>query len=119
MNIHHLAIRVKNLEESLKFYQNVAGLQVMERFTEGPAELAYMADHEGASEIELICIPDGETASASGMFICFGTDDLEAVHKIATEENRNPSPIREPSPTAKYFYVYDPDGLSVQFREYK
>jgi lactoylglutathione lyase len=35
------------------------------------------------------------------------------------EAGLNPSPVRNPEPTAKYFYVYDPDGVSVQIREYK
>jgi len=53
------------------------------------------------------------------MFLCFATDDLEAAHKVAVEGGFHPSDIRQPEPTAKYFYVYDPDGVSVQLREYK
>jgi lactoylglutathione lyase len=53
------------------------------------------------------------------MFLCFATDDLETAHTYAVEAGLNPSPIRNPEPTAKYFYVYDPDGVSVQLREYK
>ena len=54
-----------------------------------------------------------------GMFLCFSTDNLEKVHERAVLLGLNPSEIRQPEPDAKYFYVYDPDGVSVQFREYK
>jgi lactoylglutathione lyase len=53
------------------------------------------------------------------MFLCFATDKLEDVHAAAGGGGWNPSDIRQPEPDAKYFYVYDPDGVSVQFREYK
>jgi lactoylglutathione lyase len=53
------------------------------------------------------------------MFLCFATEELEVVHERAVSLGMNPSDIRWPEPDAKYFYVYDPDGVSVQFREYK
>ena len=74
---------------------------------------------EGETEVELIAMPEGQTFEGKGMFLCFATNDLEAAHQIATDAGMNPSPIRHPEPTAKYFYVYDPDGVSVQLREYK
>ena len=60
-----------------------------------------------------------ETVKASGMFLCFGTEDIASAHERAVLHGMNPSDIRQPEPDARYFYVYDPDGLSVQVREYR
>ena len=53
------------------------------------------------------------------MFLCFGTEDIASAHERAVLHGMNPSDIRQPEPDACYFYVYDPDGLSVQVREYR
>ena len=119
MHIHYLAIRVNDLEKSLHFYQTLTDLKIAKRFSANPGELAYLQDKEGATQIELICLSGDRNVKASGMFLCFGTDDLDKAHDIAVKEGMNPSDIRQPEPDARYFYVYDPDGLSVQLREYK
>ena len=66
-----------------------------------------------------ILLPEGETVKASGMFLCFSTEDIASAHERAVLHGMNPSDIRQPEPDARYFYVYDPDGLSVQVREYR
>lgn len=119
MQIHHLALRVKDMDKSIAFYTKIAGFQVLERTPAAPGEIAYLQDPEGGSMIEFICMPGPGTFEGSGLFLCFGTSDLESVHAIAVAEGAYPSDIRQPEPNARYFYVYDPDGLSVQFREYK
>lgn len=118
MNMHHLAIRVRNLDESIRFYETLARMTVRERFAESGAELAYLTSGEGQTEVELICFPDGEPFEGKGFFICFATKELDAAHKTAVEAGFNPSGIREPAPGTRYFYAYDPNGVSVQLREY-
>ena len=118
MKFHHISLRVRCFEKSLAFYTELAGLSVMKQFEAGGGNVAYLADAEGDTEIELIAMPQGQNFEGKGMFLCFASSDLEAVHAKAVEMQLNPSDIRQPEPTAKYFYVYDPDGVSVQFREY-
>jgi len=50
------------------------------------------------------------------MFICFETDKLEIMHQLAVESGLQPSAIQYPDDGTRYFYVYDPDGVSVQLR---
>ena len=119
MKFHHISLRVKNFEKSLKFYTELAGLKILKQFSAGDGFVAYLYDSEGDTEIELIALPEGQTFEGKGMFLCFGTDKLEEVYEKAVSFGANPSDIRHPEPDAKYFYVYDPDGVSVQFREYK
>ena len=47
-------LHVKNLEESIQFYENIVGMKLARRFPGGlHTEIAFMAD--GPAEIELIC----------------------------------------------------------------
>lgn len=118
MHIKHITFRVKNLEQSVKFYETIPELQVGQRISAGPAEIAFMTNGEGATEIELLYIPGGPTYEGKGMFICFATDKLEEKHQLATELDLRPSPIQDPGDQTRYFYVYDPDGISVQLRSF-
>ncbi len=119
MKFHHISLRVKDFEKSFKFYTELVQLKVEKQFSANGGNIAYLANAEGETEVEIICMPEGQTFEGKGMFLCFATDDLETVHKRAKDMEYNPSDIRQPEPDAKYFYVYDPDGVSVQFREYK
>ncbi len=119
LKFHHISLRVRDFEKSLNFYTVLAGLTVAKQFSAGGGNIAYLQNAEGETQIEIIALPEGQNFEGKGMFLCFATDDLDAVHTLALQSGFNPSDIRHPEPTARYFYVYDPDGVSVQFREYK
>lgn len=118
MNIKHVTLRVKDLEKSIKFYETITELEVSRRFKSGIAELAFMANSNGGTEIELLHIPEGQTFEGKGMFICSDTDKLEEMHTIAKDNDLNPYPIQYPDDGTRYFYVYDPDGVSIQLRTF-
>ena len=120
MKFHHLSLRVRDFEKSLHFYQTLTQLQVAKQFaTEDGGHVAYLHNAEGETELELIGLPGGQKFEGTGLFLCFATADLESAHAVALREGMNPSDIRHPEPAARYFYVYDPDGVSVQLREYR
>ncbi len=116
MHIKHVALRVNNLEESIKFYETITELTISRRFKAEPGEVAFMTNGNGETEIELISMPQGETFEGKGMFICFETDKLDEMHKLAQDRGLNPSDIQNPDIQTRYFYVYDPNGVSVQLR---
>lgn len=118
MHIKHMTLRVKNLEQSIKFYETITELAVCRRFKAEPAEIAFMTNGDGETEIELLYIPQGQTFDGKGMFICFETDKLDEMHQLAREKGLNPSPIQDPGDQTRYFYVYDPDGVSIQLRSF-
>ena len=118
MKIKHIAIRVRDLEKSISFYETVAGLKIGKRLSSPPAELAFMTNGNDETEIELINIPDSQFFEGKGMFICFETDKLDKMHKIVSENGFKPSGIQTPNDGTRYFYVYDPDGVSVQLRSF-
>jgi lactoylglutathione lyase len=118
MHMKHVTLRVKNLEQSIHFYETITELKVSRRFNADTAELAFLTNGEGETEIELLYMPQGQTFEGKGMFICFATDKLDEMHKLAVNQELSPSPIQDPGDGTRYFYVYDPDGVSVQLRSF-
>src|SRR5665648_442365 len=112
MHIQHLTLMVNDLEESIEFYEAITELTISRRFKAGPGEIVFMTNGSGETEIELVCMPQGQKFEGKGMFICFMTDKLEAMQKIAMDRDLNPSDIQNPDIQNRYFYVYDPNGVS-------
>jgi lactoylglutathione lyase len=117
MHLYQLIMRVRDIEKSVKFYEEFIGLKILKRISQAEWELAFLADQEGATQIELVCMPDGVKVETKGLTFCFQTEDLDGVRKQAQEWGLNPSEIRNPDPENRYFYVYDPDGNSVEFKQ--
>ena len=116
MHIQHVALMVNDLDESIEFYAMMTELTISRRFKAGPGDVAFLSNGNGETEIELICMPDGQKFEGKGMFICFNTNKLDEMHQLAQEKNLKPSPIQNPDINTRYFYVYDPNGVSVQLR---
>ena len=96
----------------------VTGLEVSRRIQHPPFEVAFLTNGNGETEIELIFNPNGQKYEGRGLFICFKTDKLDEMHEAVGQRGLNPSDIQEPGDQTRYFYVYDPDGLSVQLRSF-
>ncbi len=118
MHIQHITFYVRDLERSIAFYETMTELTVAERFKAGPGEVAFLSHGPGETQLELVCMPGGKQFSGQGLFVCFATDKLDAMHERAKARGLEPSPIQNPDPATRYFYVYDPDGVSVQLRVY-
>lgn len=58
-----------------------------------------------------------QTFTGKGFFICFITDRLDEIRDLALSKGLNASDVRTPDEKSRYFYVYDPDGVSVQFKQ--
>ena len=53
MKFLHSMIRVKDIKKSLDFYQDVLGLKIQDKKTLDDCELYFLAEYDGAPEIEL------------------------------------------------------------------
>ncbi|NLO47472.1 MAG: VOC family protein [Clostridiales bacterium] len=116
-------IYVKNLEESVAFYSELAGLRVIRRFPAGPGmEIAFMGNGTaGETLVELIKDENQSGAISHGDFLSIGfaVDSIDAM--LETVKSKN-IPIHSglvKTSGAKFFLIKDPNGLNVQFFEQK
>lgn len=111
-------VKVKNLEESLKFYQEIAGLNISKRFDAGPGrEIAFLGD--GETKIELICDKTlKEISYGEHISLGFEVKSVDEMVRFVKEKGIaiHSGPI-QPNPHTKFFYVLDPNGLKIQFVE--
>lgn len=127
MKFLHSMIRVKDVKKSLDFYQNLLGLKIQDKKILEDCELYFLAEYEGAPEIELTnnfeTPKDGyENGNCFGHF-AFATDDMDAFSakvketgysflyepyelKLKTEDGREK--------IKKIAFVKDPDGNEIE-----
>jgi lactoylglutathione lyase len=106
------------MEESLKFYQDVVGLPMDNRFGAGPGmEIAFLGD--GETKLELI-FNDKNKDVNFGQDVSLGFEVKSVEEKMAFVKgkgiNIHSGPF-QPNPHIKFFYVLDPNGLKIQFAE--
>ena len=110
-------LNVNNLEDSIRFYTEVAGLEVVNRFKAGPSEIAFLGS--GETKIELIC-NGGAKKTNTGDDISWGIEvpSLDNMLELVKEKGISieAGPM-SPSPHIKFFIVRDPNGMKIQFVE--
>lgn len=127
MKFLHTMIRVKDIQKSLDFYQNLLGLKIQDKKTLDDCELYFLAEFEGGPEIELTNnfeVPkDGyENGSCFGHF-AFATDNMDEFSKHL--QNLGYSFLYEPyelklraadgsEKIKKIAFVQDPDGNEIE-----
>lgn len=112
------AIYVKNLDESIAFYSDLVGLEVMKRFPAGPGmEIAMMGNGTtNETLIELLADNKNTTVNFSeSISIGFAVDSVDAM--LDTVKSKNIPVHNGPfeTPAFKFFCIKDPNGLNVQF----
>lgn len=116
------AVYVKNLDESIAFYTEKAGLQVLRRFSAGPGvEIAFMGNgSNNETMLELLADNNNSIVSHSeSISIDFAVDSLDVMMDTVKSKN---IPIHKgpfETPSSKYFCIKDPNGLNVQFFQQK
>lgn len=111
-------IMVNNMEESLKFYEEIVGLSLNRRFAAGPGmDLSFLG--AGGTEVELIFDPKHKAAgNTDGISLGFEVksvdEKIEFIKGKGLAVERGPI---QPNPHIKFFFVKDPNGVSIQFVE--
>ena len=105
-------LHVKNLEESIQFYENIVGMKLARRFPGGPhTEIVFMAD--GPAEIELICNTEAEpVVYGECPSLGLSVEDLDQGVEIVS------GPF-QPNPNTRFFFIHDPDGVNLEIIEKK
>jgi lactoylglutathione lyase len=109
-------VRVKDLDKSVKFYEDVVGLKVTRRLPGVHGDIVFMGDGETLLEL----MGGGAGAQGQDISIGFSVDDLDAFAERLAEKGVavHSGPI-SPAPGIRFLFVQDPDGLLVQFVEQK
>lgn len=117
MKLCWTTLLVKNMEESLKFYTEVIGLEVASRYNAMPGvELAFLG--KGETQIELVC--NAESANAVvGDAVSYGFDVPSLDEALAMVKEKgipiHSGPVEHP--TVKFFFIKDPNGLKIQLKQ--
>ncbi len=112
-------LHVKNMEESLKFYQEIVGLPLIRQSKISPEfELAFLGS--GETQVELIYDQSKELDYKNNTIsMGFLTNSLD---EFMDEINKKGIPIFagpiQPNPTIRFMYLLDPNGIKVQFIEF-
>jgi catechol 2,3-dioxygenase-like lactoylglutathione lyase family enzyme len=111
--LHHLALRVADLERSAAFYSGVLGLPELRR-QDGPAGLRSIWLRAGAAVLMLErALAGAGPESGSGHLLALGVDDLDAA-----EARLRAHGVRPDGRTEYTLYVRDPDGHRVGLSVY-
>ena len=122
MRILHTMLRVKNLEESLKFYCDVLGMKLIRQkdYPGGEFTLAFVGygDESDSAVIELTYnwgVDSYDLGDAYG-HIALGVDDIYGTCEKIKQQGGNVT--REPGPmkhgTTVIAFVEDPNGYKVE-----
>lgn len=112
-------IHVINMDETVKFYEEIIGLKVNQRFKpRQDMEIVFMG--EGETQVEFICT-EGQNLVQIGPDISWGfiVESVDRMMEILKDHSIEiESGPFEPNPKSKFVYIKDPNGLKIQFFEY-
>ena len=114
-----VTINVSNMEESIKFYKDLIGLEILDRFTPYEGVEIVMLGEENGTMVELISNQTTKLKS-KGISIGFKVDSLE--ESIENMKNNGVKILTEPvspSPNLEFYFVEDPNGLEIQLIKMK
>ncbi|MCL1804006.1 MAG: VOC family protein [Eubacteriaceae bacterium] len=114
MEFRHVTISVKDMQESLSFYKDIVGLEVVREFASGPSQIVFLAS--GGTQVELIYNAQRDSFSyGSDISLGFASDSLDDTAEALKKAGFEPSEVSSPQPTVKFFFVSDPNGVRIQF----
>lgn len=120
MKFAHVTIMVKDMEESLNFYQKIVGLPMVNKFNAGPEqEIVFLG--EGETLVELIYNKNIKDLNiGQDISIGFSVESLDETMDLINKETieMHSGPF-QPNESTRFFFVLDPNGVKVQFIEQK
>ena len=116
----HTCIRVKDLDKSIKFYEDVLGMEITKKadYPDDKFTLVYLALPGDDYEVELTYNYDQEEPYEIGNgygHIAISVDDLKATHDEYSKTSYVVTDLKELSDgAANYFFIKDPDGYKIE-----
>ncbi len=109
---------VKDLEESLAFYQGILGLPIDSRFTDDGIDMVMLGEKD-RPKIELISLAhEKDKVHSSDISIGFAVESLDRTMEFLEEKGIAivSGPV-SPAPHISFLFIHDPDGYTVQLVE--
>jgi lactoylglutathione lyase len=119
MKFSWVTIHVKNMDESLKFYNEILDLPITRtiKMPDG-GKIVFLG--EGETSIELIDLPEEKIDTFKGsLSIGFSVPSLKAFESLLETKgiDVHSGPF-QPNPQLKFIYILDPNGVKVQLIEH-
>jgi lactoylglutathione lyase len=124
-----VTINVRNMKESLNFYTDIIGLEVLRSLTPVPGtEITFLGEGNSraagtnyiGTQIELIHNDSNpEPRHTKDLSLGFEVESLDDHLAVLAEKGIThiTGPF-QPNPMIRFFYVEDPDGVKIQFVEH-
>ena len=114
MKFQWTTIQVTNLDNSLKFYKDLLGMNISRVIEGGNHQIVILGEDDDA-KIELIPISTASKENlGNGVSIGIAFKQLDdLVEKIKSKNIPVVGPIT-PMPDIRFFFVNDPDGYTIQ-----
>ena len=115
MQMMHVTIMTKCLNESVQFYEEQVGLSIVRDMRDNPEQqIVFMSDKSSGTCVELVNNPTG-AYYGGGISMGFAVDDIDKEYVKKEEQGFHPGPMISPNPHARFFFVKDPNGVDIQF----
>lgn len=120
----HMMLRVRDEQRSIRFYDEVFGLQIADRFDFDRFSLIYLRNAESDFELELTVnrgpTEPYELGTGYG-HLAFVVDDLAGERERIVARGHDVGPIKElqhdGAMLARYCFLADPDGYKIEILE--
>ena len=119
MKMAHTCVRVKDLEASVKFYQEAFGFEESRRrdFPDSKFTLVYLTLPGDEYELELTYNYDHAAYYLGDGYghIAISSDDLEKLHEEHKNKGFNVTDLKGlPGTDPSYYFITDPDGYKIE-----
>ena len=120
MKLLHTSITVKDMDESIKFYTEIIGLELRNRreIPENKAEIAFLSDNQSDVQLELTYWKEKKDWNQGDELdhLAFGVPDMDAAMKFF--KNRKVEITKEPyslrGSSTKIAFISDPNGIWLE-----
>lgn len=118
MKFDFITMHVKNMEDSLRFYNEYLGLPLRRRQQIPGGQLAFLGE-ENAPQIELIYTEGEPPAACAGFSVGIAVPNLEeATAALAAKGHPVIRGPVSPTPGTVFSFVKDPNGAEIELIEY-
>ncbi len=118
MRMCWVTVNVKNMEESVAFWQDIVGLKIDRRMNPMPGTELVFFGTGGGTEVELIANAKNPNPQyGKDMSVGFETASLDALIAKLKEKGVAMQGPFQPNPAVRFVYIEDPNGVRIQFVE--